>query len=166
MYILLVLMAWAWPLIAVVAAAFVVWWLVRVGGGQDGQGTSGPLSRRGWLLSAGTASADAAFYGYGLAQTTSLSMTDAVARCAIVRPDLHGVDGPAHVGGSESLWPLHDTTCGPELVPAFVNPLVAGLAVLCVAFTALTSWAKISRAARASAGHILGPTAWASGSFV
>jgi hypothetical protein len=147
LYIMLVLLALAWPLVAMGAAALGILGLVRLAGGQAARPTSG---RWGWLLSAGTALAAIASYGYGLARTTSLSLADAEDRCAIASPDTYGYDHPLSSAGTQSLWPLHDTTCGPDLVPAFVNPLVVALAVLCLMLVAVTVAAKVRR------GHAAG----------
>ncbi|WP_433368048.1 hypothetical protein ACQPZX_40795 [Actinoplanes sp. CA-142083] len=65
------------------------------------------------------------------------SMTDADDRCTIASPGSH-----PSPGGVTSLWPLHDTTCGPELVPAFTNPLVIASAALCLALVAASSYRR------------------------
>ncbi|MEU7861066.1 hypothetical protein [Nonomuraea sp. NPDC049141] len=84
----------------------------------------------GWWLPAAALCAAIATYGYGLKSTTFGALTDPDDRCGLVRPDLYsyGYRGPAN--GSQDMWPLHDTTCGPDLVPGFVNPLVAGAVAL------------------------------------
>lgn len=136
LFTILVLIALAWPLVAVGAAALVVLGLVRLG--QVGRGSSRSPSGWGFLLTAGAALAATASYGYGLAKTTVLLMTDAEDRCAIASPSFRGHDHVLRSGGMQSLWPLHDTTCGPDLVPSFVNPLVAALTLLCLTLGAVT----------------------------
>jgi hypothetical protein len=137
MYPLLVLMALAWPLIAAVAAASILWGLIRLAGGPGFRARA--VSRSGSLLSAGAAAAAIAAYGYGLGRTTSLSMADAEDRCAMGRA---GPAEPLGTGGSAGLWPLHDTTCGSELVPSFVNPTVVVAVGLCAALIVLTAGAR------------------------
>jgi hypothetical protein len=146
LYIMLVLLALAWPLVAAGAAVLVILGLVRLARGQILRRTWPTSSRCGWLLSAGTALAAIASYGYGLARTTSLSMADAEDRCAIASPDTYGYDHPLSPTRVQSLWPLQDTSCGPDLVPAFVNPLAVALAVLCLTLVAVTVAAKVRRA--------------------
>ncbi|MFC6085607.1 hypothetical protein [Sphaerisporangium aureirubrum] len=41
------------------------------------------------------------------------------------------------------MWPLRDTTCGPDLVPGFVNPLVVGAVVLFAVLVTLSTVATV-----------------------
>jgi hypothetical protein len=52
------------------------------------------------------------------------------------------------------MWPPHDTTCGPDLVPGFVNPLVAGSVALFTA-SVLVMVALTIRARRRAASRTL-----------
>ncbi|MEU4227606.1 hypothetical protein AB0F17_25215 [Nonomuraea sp. NPDC026600] len=106
--------------------------------------------RAGWSLPAATLCAAIASYGYGLKSTTFGAWTDPDDRCGLVRPDLYsyGYRGPAN--GSQDMWPLRDTTCGPDLVPGFVNPLVAGSVALFAASVLIMAVVTI-RARRPSA---------------
>jgi hypothetical protein len=146
LYIMFVLVALGWPLVAVGACALVILALVRLAGGQVEQGASPTSGRWGWPLSAGIAVAAIASYGYGLARTTSLLMTDAEDRCVIASRNAFGYEHPLSSAGATSLWPLHDTTCGPDLVPAFINPLVVALSVLCLTLVVVTAAARARRA--------------------
>ncbi|MFC0507812.1 hypothetical protein [Micromonospora costi] len=144
-FIALVLLALAWPLVAAGAAVLVVLAALALRGDQVMRDRSGALTRAGWLLTVAAALTGIAAYGHGLAATTFGLITDADDRCALRRPEgydyRHG--GPA--GGSHSMWPLHDTTCGPDLVPGFVNPLVAGSAVLFLALAVIMTVVKIKQ---------------------
>ncbi|MFI6824832.1 hypothetical protein ACIBJE_28375 [Micromonospora sp. NPDC050187] len=133
----LVLLMLAWP---VPAGAAVVLAVRAAFAFQDGRSAR---PRAGRLLIAAAASTALAAYGYGLGTTTFGLLTDADDRCGIARPDLYGYehDGPA--GGTHSMWPLRDTTCGPDLVPWFVNPLVAGSIVLLVVLVAVMVVARV-----------------------
>ena len=73
-------------------------------------------------------------------------MTDADSRCVIAS----GAGRGGATGGSWSLWPLHDTTCGPDLVPAFVNPLVVASAAVCVGLGVITIAARNRQSTRAA----------------
>ncbi|MDI6104098.1 hypothetical protein QLQ12_36455 [Actinoplanes sp. NEAU-A12] len=150
LYLVLVLVALGWPLVAVGACALVILALARLAGGQGASPASG---RWEWPLSAGMAMAAIASYGYGLARTTSLLMTDAEDRCVIASRTAVGYEHPVSSVGATSLWPLHDTTCGPDLVPAFVNPLVVTLALLCLTLVVVTAAARVRRAGDV-AGHL------------
>lgn len=120
--VVLLLLMLAWPVSAVAGLVLVVLALRARG-----------RRRVGWSLSGAALCAAFAAYGYGLKSTTFGAWTDPDDRCALVRPDLYAYGHRGPEGGSLSLWPLHDTTCGPELVPGFVNPLVAGSVALFVA---------------------------------
>jgi hypothetical protein len=144
-YIPLVLVALGWPLAAVGACALAILALVRLAAGQVGRSASPTSGRWGWPLSAGMAVAAIAFYGYGLARTTSLLMTDAEDRCVIASRNAFGSEQPLSSAGATSLWPLHDTTCGPDLVPAFINPLVVTSAVLCLTLVVVTAVVRVRR---------------------
>jgi hypothetical protein len=145
-YVVLVLLALAWPSVAAGAAAFIILGLVRLAGGKVARGTQPPSRWLGWQLSLGMALAAIASYGYGLARTTSLSMADAEDRCRIASPGTYDPDRAHPSASVQSLWPLHDTTCGHELVPGFVNPLVVAGTMLCLTFVGIAVAAKIRRA--------------------
>jgi hypothetical protein len=76
-----------------------------------------------WLLAA------VSLYGYGAMRVDGAFVLDPEDTCRYV------TDGRYDPGGRASLFPLSDTTCGSEAVPAFVNPLLvvlAGLMVICL----------------------------------
>ncbi|HWS38853.1 MAG TPA: hypothetical protein VN408_39700 [Actinoplanes sp.] len=147
LYLVLVLVALGWPLVAAAAGALVIRALVRLTGGQAEPGATLTPNRWGWTLSAGTAMAAIACFGYGLTRTTFLSMTDADDRCALASRNASSYEHPFSPSsdGAMSLWPLRDTTCGPDLVPAFLNPLVVALAVLCLTLAVVTAAATAKR---------------------
>ncbi|MGN9787010.1 hypothetical protein ACTMTF_36695 [Nonomuraea sp. ZG12] len=120
--IVLLLLMLVWPVPAVAALVLMVLALRDRG-----------RRRAGWSLSAAALCAAIAAYGYGLGATTFGAWTDPDDRCGLVRPDLYAYGHRGPEGGAQSMWPLHDTTCGPDLVPGFVNPLVAGSVALCAA---------------------------------
>ncbi|MBE1484369.1 hypothetical protein [Plantactinospora soyae] len=142
-FIALVLLALAWPVVAVGAAVLVILAVLALRGDQIMRDRSRALTRAGWLLTVGAAMTTIAAYGHGLAATTFGLITDADDRCALRRPEGYDYHLGAPAGGSHSMWPLHDTTCGPDLVPGFVNPLVAGSAVLFVALGVIMTAVKI-----------------------
>ncbi|MCO5996012.1 hypothetical protein [Actinoallomurus rhizosphaericola] len=72
-----------------------------------------------------------ATYGYGLSHLDE-GMADVKDR--VCRFDPSG--GAMRHGGGRSLLPLHDTSCGTDTVPAFVNPFLATLTVLLAASVA------------------------------
>ncbi|MEO3814358.1 hypothetical protein ABGB17_35615 [Sphaerisporangium sp. B11E5] len=119
LFILLLLLTLCWPLIAVAGPA-----LAALAGYLYFRASA----KRGavWAVMAAAGAIAVATYGYGLAGTTFGAVTDPGDRCHVARHDLYspGHQGPA--GGVQTMWPLHDTTCGPDLVPGFVNPLVTG----------------------------------------
>ncbi len=136
--VVLLLLMLAWPVPAV--AALVLGVLALRARGRR---------RAGWSLSAAALCAAIAAYGYGLGSTTFGAWTDPDDRCGLARPDLYTYGHRGPEGGSQSMWPLYDTTCGPDLVPGFVNPLVAGsvalFAVSVLAMVALTIRARRRR---------------------
>ncbi|MFI7215693.1 hypothetical protein [Micromonospora maritima] len=144
-YVVLVLLALAWPLLAVGAVALPFWGVVVLVGERRRTSEPDPAGRRRarWLLVAGPVLTACAAYGYGLSRMASGLPTDPDDRCRIAMRGRVPYD-PDRAGGSSSLWPLHDTTCGPELVPGFVNPLVAGSAVVSVVLIASMAWVRIS----------------------
>ena len=85
-----------------------------------------------------SACAALAVFGYGLGRTTVLMLTDLDDACRIA--------GTTLVGGApergEGLVPLHDTRCGAELVPGFVNPAAGGLAVTAAVLATVTVRAR------------------------
>lgn len=115
----LLLLMLAWPVPAVAALVLVVLAL-----------RTRRRRRAGWSLPAAALCTAIAAYGYGLKSTTFGAWTDPDDRCGLVRPDLYAYGHRGPEGGAQSMWPLHDTTCGPDLVPGFVNPLVAGSVAL------------------------------------
>ncbi|MGX6602647.1 hypothetical protein ACWKSP_10985 [Micromonosporaceae bacterium Da 78-11] len=149
-YAALVLMALGWPVIAVGASVMGVLGLALLGVGNAGRAAPG------WWLTAGAVSAAIASYGYGLRRTTSLSMADFDDRCRLAFRAAHRTGFSADADGVESFWPLHDTTCGPELVPAWVTPVTLGFAASAVVILALTIWIKVRGRARNRAGSTAG----------
>ncbi|WP_412739860.1 hypothetical protein [Krasilnikovia sp. MM14-A1259] len=100
--------------------------------------------RAAWLLTAGTMLTAIAAYGYGLSRTAGFGIShdpnDDLCRWKL--PDgIYHEQGATE--GSATLFPLHDTTCGPELVPGFVNPLLVGSAVVFAALVVIMVWTKI-----------------------
>ncbi|GAA4604807.1 hypothetical protein GCM10023195_16480 [Actinoallomurus liliacearum] len=87
--------------------------------------SQGPRAARTWARSswAGLLSV-VATYGYGLSHLDD-GMTDKDRVCRFAPSGVR----TGHNGG-QSLLPLSDTTCGPDTVPAFVNPILAVLTVL------------------------------------
>ncbi|KAB1161417.1 hypothetical protein F6X68_04735 [Micromonospora sp. AMSO12t] len=142
-FIALVLLALAWPLVAVGAVVLVILAVLALRGDQLLRDRSRALTRAGGLLTVGAALTAIAAYGHGLAATTFGLMTDADDRCALKRPEGYDYRHGAPAGGSHSMWPLHDTTCGPDLVPGFVNPLVAGSVVLFVALAMIMTLMRV-----------------------
>ena len=144
-YVVLVLLALAWPLLVVGAVALPLWGLLVLVNGRRRRSPPGPARRQrraGWMLIAGPVLTGLASYGYGLSRMPSGLPTDPDDRCRIAMGGDMPYD-PERAGGSSSMWPLHDTTCGPELVPGFVNPLVAGSAVVSVVLVAIMAWMTI-----------------------
>ena len=144
-YISLVLLTVAWPLLALGAAALPLWGMVVLVGARrrtSALDRAGRRRRGQWLLIAGPVLTALATYGYGLSRMASGLPTDPDDRCRIAMRGRMPYD-PERTGGSSSMWPLHDTTCGPELVPAFVNPLVTGSAVVSVVLVATMAWLTI-----------------------
>ncbi|MCX5121751.1 hypothetical protein OG992_31735 [Micromonospora sp. NBC_00362] len=144
------LLVQAWPVAAVSAGVLGALAMLALTGKRRMRDRSRALTRAGGLLTFGASLATAAAYGYGLAATTFGAVTDADDRCGLARPDLYGYGYRGPADGSLRMWPLHDTTCGPDLVPGFVNPLVAGSAVLFVALAAVTAVMKIRSMERRS----------------
>ncbi|WP_433389330.1 hypothetical protein [Micromonospora sp. KLBMP9576] len=134
-FLALLLLALAWPLVAVGAAVLASLAALTLRDGRAGR--PGSRTRAGWLLAGAAALASSAGYGYGLRTTTFGAVTDPGDRCGFARPDLYGYDHRGPEDGSLRMWPLRDTTCGPDLVPGLVNPLVAGSAALFVALAVL-----------------------------
>ncbi|WP_431895531.1 hypothetical protein [Nonomuraea sp. bgisy101] len=146
--IALLLLMLAWPVPALAALALVVpaaLGLSRRAGRTAVRDRTRAL-RAGWLLTAASACAAIAAYGYGLRTTTFGAWTDPDDRCGLARPDLYGYGHRGPDGGSHSMWPLHDTTCGPDLVPGFVNPVVAGSATLFAALMVIMTVATVAKA--------------------
>ncbi|MFB4287583.1 hypothetical protein ACBI99_08095 [Nonomuraea sp. ATR24] len=119
----LLLLALAWPVavLAVLALAALSWW-------RHGR-------RPAWAPPAVAAATALAAYGYGLSTTTFGAWTDPDDRCGLARPDLYAYGHRGPESGALSMWPLGDTTCGPDLVPGFVNPLIAVSVTVAVAAT-------------------------------
>ncbi|WP_431880336.1 hypothetical protein [Micromonospora marina] len=144
-YIALVLLTLAWPLLAFGTAALPLWGLVGLVRARR-QTSAADRARRQrrsqWLLTAGPVLTALATYGYGLSRMAAGLPTDPDDRCRIAMRGRMPYD-PERSGGSSSIWPLHDTTCGPELVPAFVNPLVAGAGAVSVVLLATMAWVTI-----------------------
>ncbi|MFG2063504.1 hypothetical protein ACGFIK_19030 [Micromonospora sp. NPDC048871] len=145
-FIALVLLSLAWPVVAGGAAVLVVLAGLAL---RTGRRVGNGWTRAGWLLAVGAALTGLAAYGHGLAATTFGLLTDADDRCALRQPEGYDPRHGAPSGGTQSMWPLHDTTCGPDLVPDYVNPLVVGSAMLFLALAVtLTSVRVRSRRAR------------------
>ncbi|MCX4387127.1 hypothetical protein OG777_09315 [Micromonospora peucetia] len=136
-FLALLLLALAWPVVAVGAAVLVSLAALALRDARATQAVPRMLTRAGWLLTGGAALTACAAYGYGLRTTTFGAVTDPDDRCGLARPDLYGYGHRGPDDGSSGMWPLRDTTCGPDLVPGFVNPLVAGSAALFVALTVI-----------------------------
>ncbi len=130
---LVTLLMVGWPLVALAAAAFAGMTVPALVDARSPEDRPGALKRAGRRLAVAAALTAAATYGYGLRSGTFLLLTDHDDRCAIARPDLYPYEYEGPQGGTTSMWPLHDTTCGPDLVPDFVNPLVAGAVLLFLA---------------------------------
>ena len=143
LFIALLLLSLAWPAVAVGAVVLVILAVRALRGDRLVRDRSRALSRAGWLLTAGAALTGIAAYGHGLAASTFGLMTDVDDRCALRRPEGYDYRHGPPDGGSHSMWPLHDTTCGPDLVPDFVNPLVAGSAVLFVALAVISTVMRV-----------------------
>ncbi|MFC4585713.1 hypothetical protein [Sphaerisporangium corydalis] len=122
--VVLLLLGLAWPVGVVAVLVLVVSAVLALLGERRAAG------RAGWTLAAAAACTAVTAYAYGLRTTTAGAWTDPDDRCALASPGTYayGHRGPA--GGSQSMWPLHDTTCGADLVPGFVNPLVTGAVLL------------------------------------
>ncbi|BCL15444.1 hypothetical protein [Micromonospora sagamiensis] len=133
----LVLLKLAWPVFALAAVILAVRVAFAL---QDGRGARSRALR---LSIAASASTAFAAYGYGLGTTTFGLVTDADDRCGIVRPDRYGYGYHGPADGTHRMWPLQDTTCGPDLVPWFVNPLVAGSVVLLVVLVVVMVVARV-----------------------
>ncbi|MGK5521123.1 hypothetical protein ACSNN9_17435 [Micromonospora sp. URMC 107] len=136
-FLALVLLALAWPVVAVGAAVLVTLAALALRAGRATQAGSNTLTRAGGLLAGGAALTASAAYGYGLRTTTFGAVTDADDRCGLSRPDRYGYGHRGPEDGALSMWPLRDTTCGHDLVPGLVNPLVAGSAALFVALAVI-----------------------------
>ncbi|GAT71470.1 hypothetical protein PS9374_07161 [Planomonospora sphaerica] len=128
--LLLLTLTWPVAILAVFVLVISIACTLLNAAGTTAQGKA--LMRSGWLLTAAAACTAVTVYGYGLGNTTFGAWTDPDDRCTLVRPETDGFGYTGPDGGSLSLWPLHDTTCGPDLVPGFVNPLVVGSTVLFV----------------------------------
>ncbi|MEU7898038.1 hypothetical protein AB0B45_34905 [Nonomuraea sp. NPDC049152] len=141
--LLLALLMLAWPVLAVAAFVLVALALLTClrSGRMAVRGRT--LTRAGWLLTAAAVCTATAAYGYGLVATTFGAWTDPDDRCALAQPETYGYGYRGPDGGTQSMWPLHDTTCGPELVPGFVNPLVAGSAGLFVVLAVIMTVVKV-----------------------
>ncbi|MGC5028442.1 hypothetical protein [Micromonospora sp. DT229] len=140
-FIALVLLSLAWPAVAVGAAVLVV--LAGLALRADRRVGNG-WTRAGWLLAVGAALTGLAAYGHGLATTTFGLLTDADDRCALRRVEGYDPRHGAPSGGTQSMWPLHDTTCGPDLVPDYVNPLVVGSAMLFLVLAVTLTCMKVT----------------------
>ncbi|MGC5052401.1 hypothetical protein ACLQ2S_13200 [Micromonospora sp. DT48] len=138
-FIALVLLALAWPVVAVGAVALVAMAAFTLRERRLSRNSSGALTRASWLLTMGTALTGIAAYGHGLAATTFGLITDVDDRCALRQVAGYDHHRGVPAGGSHSMWPLQDTTCGPDLVPGFVNPLVASSAALFVALAVFST---------------------------
>jgi hypothetical protein len=136
-FIALALMAFAWPVIAIGAGVLVGLAGFALSDGQTTQDRLKAWTRAGRRLTAGSALATMAAYGYGLTQTTLGASFDD--ECFVVRPEAYGPQDRGPVDGTLTMWPLHDTSCGPDLVPNFVNPLVTGSAGLFVTLAVITT---------------------------
>lgn len=143
--LLLALLMPAWPVLALAAFVLAVLALLTClrSGRMAVRGRARTLTRAGWLLTAAAVCTAIAAYGYGLVATTFGAWTDPDDRCALARPETYGYGHRGPDGGTQSMWPLHDTTCGPELVPGFVNPLVAGSAALFVVLAVIMTVVKV-----------------------
>ncbi len=141
-FLALVLLALAWPVFAAAALVFVVVALLALRRDPHLRGRAWALRRAGWFLAAGAAFTGAAAYGRGLAATT-FGILDPDDACMLRRPEGYSHRIGASADGSSSMWPLRDTTCGPDLVPGYVNPLVAGSAVLFVVLLAVLILAEV-----------------------
>ena len=137
-FVTLTLLGLAWPVIAVGAVVLIIVAVLAVRGDQIRRDRLRALNRAGLLLTLAAALTAISAYGYGLSETTFGLFTDIDDACAISRSGASPADG-----GSQSMWPLTDTTCGADLVPSFVNPLVVGSAVLFVALPVIVTMLKI-----------------------
>ncbi|RFU37826.1 hypothetical protein DZF91_30865 [Actinomadura logoneensis] len=113
-----------WPLAASAALLMAV---ASVRAGRS-RAAAAPGGARVWSRMAWTSVlALAATYGFGLSHLDD-DMRDVKDR--VCRYTSEGASA-GHTGG-QSLLPLSDTTCGPDTVPGFVNPLLVVLATLLV----------------------------------
>ncbi|MBQ1044117.1 hypothetical protein KBX35_11000 [Micromonospora sp. C32] len=141
-FLALALLALAWPVFAAAGLVFVVIAALALRRDPDILGRASALRRAGWFLAAGAAFTAAAVYGRGLAATT-FGLLDPDDGCMLRRPEGYDHRVGASADGSSSMWPLRDTTCGPDLVPGYVNPLVAGSAVLFVVLLVVLILAEV-----------------------
>ncbi|MFI7248049.1 hypothetical protein [Micromonospora chalcea] len=141
-FLALALLALAWPVFAAAALVFVVIAALALRRDPDVRDRASALRRAGWFLAAGAAFTGAAAYGRGLAATT-FGLLDPDDACMLRRPEGYDHRVGTSVDGSSSMWPLRDTTCGPDLVPGYVNPLVAGSAVLFVVLLVVLILAEV-----------------------
>lgn len=114
----------AWPVVVAGALVLVVLAVRRLRGDQFVRDRPSGLVGAGRLVAIAAALTAMAAYGYGLSTTTFMAITDPDDRCGLTRPDLYGYGYRGPDDGSLDVWPLQDTTCGPDLVPGFVNPVV------------------------------------------
>jgi hypothetical protein len=131
LFLAVMMLAVAWPILAVGALVFGVF----AGRALRSRQKVGGWRKAGWRLTVGMAFTAMAAYGYGLSKLSDWGVKDPEDRCMYMPEGFR-----QNPSGSSSMWPLHDTRCGPELIPSFITPVVAAsvaLFLICAVTTAV-----------------------------